>query len=326
MSSRLIFMGADAIALPALEAIAAGRCGAVEIVAVFTQPDRPRGRGKKVVPNEIKLWAIDKGIEVRQPEKLRKADRLEIEAMGIDAILVMAYGHMLSQALIDTPRCGILNLHTSLLPRYRGASPIQCATASGDEETGVSLMQMVREMDAGPVIDVEKVGIGRTDRALEVEGRLSEACVPLLERNLNRVLLGEAVACEQDGTSASFVRKLGKEDGGLDFRSPAWLVAKRVNGLFPWPGTRFVLGDVSIKLGRADWSEEAAGAEPGTVLGAGASGVRVACGEGVVIFLELQRPGGKMLAAGEFCRGFEIERGMVIASEEMKELVRRGDG
>ncbi|MEM9159630.1 MAG: methionyl-tRNA formyltransferase [Verrucomicrobiota bacterium] len=322
MSAKLIFMGADAIALPALEAVASGRCGDVDIVAVYTQPDRARGRGKKVVPNAIKIWALERGIEVRQPEKLKKAERLEIEAMGVDAILVMAYGHMLSQKLIDTPRCGILNLHTSLLPKYRGASPIQCATASGDLETGVSLIQMVREMDAGPVIDVEKVSIERLDTALDVEHSLSEACVPLLERNLPKVLAGESSVVEQDSDAATYVRKLGKEDGDLDFRVSAEVLAKRVNALFPWPGTRLSIGDVSIKLGLADWEEADSGKAPGTVLDTGKSGVKVACASGVAVFKKLQRPGAKMLEADDFCRGFEIGVGTVIESREMSRLVQ----
>ncbi|MBC2606212.1 methionyl-tRNA formyltransferase [Pelagicoccus albus] len=314
-------MGSDPIALPGLEAVVSGRCGEIELVAVYTQPDRPRGRGKKVVPNEIKTWALERDLPVYQPEKMGKAERLEIEAMAVDSILVMAYGHILSQKLIDTPRLGIWNLHTSLLPKYRGASPIQCAVASGDQETGVSLMKLVREMDAGPVLDVEKVGIGESDTALDVESRLADACAPLLVRGLPIAHGGEPELQEQDPAGVSFVRKLGKGDGELDFRAPAKVLARRINGLFPWPSTRANWGEVSIKIGLAGYQNERAEADPGTVLGLEDEGLKVACGDGVVFLKKLQRPGGKMLTAAEFLRGYDLPVGSVFESREMTELV-----
>ena len=184
MAFRMIFMGSDPIALPALGSIVNGRCGEIELLAIYTQPDRPRGRGKKVVPNEIKVWATERGITVRQPEKMSKAVRLEIEAMGVDSILVMAYGHLLSQALIDTPRFGIWNLHTSILPNYRGASPIQCAVAQGDEETGDWLLASIEnnieliffKMESRPgntpivVFDLSEGGIDNVVEGLAEKG------------------------------------------------------------------------------------------------------------------------------------------------------------
>lgn len=317
----MIFMGSDPIALPGLESVVSGKCGDIELVAVYTQPDRPRGRGKKVVPNEIKSWALDRGLPVFQPEKVGKSERLEIEAMALDSVLVMAYGHMLSQKLIDTPRLGFWNLHTSLLPQYRGASPIQCAVASGDKETGVSLMKLVKQMDAGPVLDVERVCIGEEDTALDVETRLAVACAPLLERGLKLVHAEKAELAEQDVSRVSFVRKLGKEDGDLDFRVSARVLARRINGLFPWPATRACLGAVAIKIGLAVADEESFSKPPGSVIGIEAGGLRVACGEGSVLLKRLQRPGGKMLAAADFVRGFELPENAVFESREMSELV-----
>lgn len=321
MAFRMIFMGSDPIALPGLEAISQGKCGEVELVAVYTQPDRPRGRGKKVAPNEIKLWALERGLEIRQPEKLTKADRLQIETEEVDSILVMAYGHILSQKLIDTPRFGIWNLHTSILPKYRGASPIQCAIANGEEKTGVTLMKMVREMDAGPILDVEPVSIGDEDTALDVEHRLSEACVPLLHRGLPIIHIGDDILTEQNATQASYVRKLGKEDGELDFAVPAKALSRRINGLFPWPGARAWWGDTPLKIGLAVAAETSRAGKPGEVLDVDSSGLLVACGEGAVLLKRLQRPGGKMLEAAEFVRGFEIETGAVFESRQMTELV-----
>jgi len=317
----MIFMGSDPIALPGLEAMLSGQCGAIELVAVYTQPDRARGRGKKVVANEIKSWAHERGLPVFQPERMKKAERLEIEAMGVDSILVMAYGHILSQKLIDTPRFGIWNLHTSLLPKYRGASPIQCAVANGERKTGVSLMRLVREMDAGPVLDVERVSIEDEDTAMDIDARLAEACVPLLQRGLPLIHTDKAETHEQEDSAACYVRKLVKDDGELDFRVSASVLARRINGLFPWPGTRACLGDVSIKLGLAVADETRVDAVPGAVLAIEKGGVRVACGKGSVLLKRLQRPGGKMLDAADFARGFELPENAVFESREMTELV-----
>ena len=322
MAWRIVFMGSDPIALPMLEALYSGWRGQVEISAVYTQPDRPRGRGKKIAANEIKLWAMGKGIPVFQPERMRKRDRLDIEAMNVDAILVMAFGHMLSQALIDTPKQGTWNLHTSLLPKYRGASPIQCAIASGDEETGVSLMQVVLEMDAGPVLDAERVGINRLDTALEVDAALARACGPLVERNLTAILNGSAVAKPQDPSRASHVRKLAKQDGTLDFTESAEILARRINGLFPWPGARFDWNDSTIKLGLADYDQASReGTAPGEALGIEERGFAIACGSGVLFLKRMQRPGGKMLDAEAFARGFEIPKGARLESKPMTQLV-----
>lgn len=321
MAIRMIFMGSDPIALPSLEAVVSGACGEIELVAIYTQPDRPRGRGKKVVANDIKTWALDRELPVLQPEKVGKAERLEIEAMQVDSILVMAYGHILSQKLIDTPRLGIWNLHTSLLPKYRGASPIQCAVASGDAETGVTLMKLVREMDAGPILDVERVSIGDEDTALDIEARLANACSPLLQRGLPMVHEGSPALTEQDVRHVSYVRKLGKEDGELDFRVAASEIARRINGLFPWPSTRACIGEVAIKIGLAVADEICYDQEPGTVLGIETEGLRVVCGEGSVLLKRLQRPGGKMLSAADFLRGFDLPDGSLLESRKMTELV-----
>ncbi len=315
-------MGSDPIALPALEAMRSGSCGAIDIVAIYTQPDRPRGRGKRVQPNEIKLWAQASGLPVLQPDRLGKAERLELAALQPDSVLVMAYGHLLSQALLDTPCFGIWNLHTSILPRYRGASPIQCAIASGDAETGVSLMRLVKEMDAGPVLDVERVRIGELDTSLEIEGQLAEACVPLLRRGLPLVHAGAARPAEQNASAASYVRKLGKDDGELDFRVAADALARRINGLYPWPGARFPLGEMMIKVGLAASQDlDAIHPQPGLVLGESEQGLRIACGRGAVVLKRLQRPGGKMLDAPEFARGFSIPEGTVLESRSMPTLV-----
>ena len=179
---RLVFMGSDPIALPLLDWLAGEGAGCAQVVAVFTQPDRPVGRGQKVTANGIKLWAQAKGIPVHQPDRITEVVRLELAACAADLALVMAYGHILRDDVIATPRLGTFNLHTSLLPAYRGASPIQTAVASGERETGVTYMRIVRQLDAGPSLDAERVAIAPTDTALEVEAKLSAACIPLVGR------------------------------------------------------------------------------------------------------------------------------------------------
>jgi len=318
----MVFMGSDAIALPALEAIVAGACGEIEIPMIYTQPDRPRGRGKAVTPNAIKAWALERGIELRQPERMGKEQRCEIAAAAVDSILVMAYGHILSNKLIDTPRLGTWNLHTSLLPKYRGASPIQCAVACGEKGTGVTLMKLVRQMDAGPVLDVERVRIGELDTALDVEERLAAACVPLLVRGLPAIHAGCPDLRAQDDALASYVRKLGKEDGELDFHAPAGVLARRINGLYPWPGARAWLGEAPVKIGLAQSLDQCTEARPGLILGVDAQGLKVACGGGILSLRRLQRPGGKMLAAEDFARGFPLPEGACFDSREMPLLAR----
>src|SRR5688572_23836150 len=214
---RLVFLGSDNIALPLLEWLAGDGAALVKIVAVFTQPDRPTGRGQKITSNAIKTWALAHGLPVFQPEKLTEATRTELAALRADVGLVMAYGHILRDDFIATPRLGMLNLHTSILPKYRGASPIQTAIANGERETGVTLMRIVLRLDAGPVADIERVTIETLDTALEVQARLAAACVPLLQRTLGQLAEGALGFTAQDDAEASYCRKLEKADGALDF-------------------------------------------------------------------------------------------------------------
>lgn len=329
MRLRLVFLGSDPIALPLLEWLATDGGDSAEVVAVYTQPDRPAGRGQQVVPNAIKTWAIEHGLPVLQPDRLGSTAPDDLRAFQPDVSLVMAYGHILKDDFIGVPRLGTLNLHTSLLPRYRGASPIQTAVASGDNETGVTLMRIVRALDAGPVADAERVSIDALETASDVEAKLARACVPLVARNLPRLASGEVTFVEQDHAAATYCRRLVKADGQLDFNAPAATLAARINGLFPWPGCATEMAGQVVKLGLADALSQAdassrlpaQGGAPGTVLGHDSAGLLVATGNGVVRLRRLQRPGGRMLPAGDFLRGFPIEPGAVLPSRPMAPLV-----
>ncbi len=314
-------MGSDAIALPLLNYLAKEGTRWVEPAGVLTQPDRPAGRGKKLAPNAIKRWALDHGWPVWQPEKPGEAEEARFRELGVDCFLVMAYGHLLRKSLLKLPARGTYNLHTSLLPAYRGASPIQGALASGETVTGVTLMGMVPKMDAGPIIDQERIAVGRTETAPELEARMSEACVPLLRRNLPDMAAGQVEKREQDHEAATYTRKLQKTDAELDFSQPASVLARRINALQPWPGARFSRGDAIIRVGRADWEPGTAAGSPGAVLGLREGALCVASGEGVLRLLELQRPGGKMLPAEDFLRGLPIAAGEAVESRPMPPLV-----
>jgi methionyl-tRNA formyltransferase len=319
MMLRVVFMGSDAIALPLLNSLADQRVA--QVTAVFTQPDRETGRGQKVQANAIKLWAQERGLPVHQPEKLAEADLAQLRSHRPDLALVMAYGHILRPNFIEASRLGTLNLHTSLLPKYRGASPIQTAVANGERETGVTLMRIVPELDAGPVADVERVGIEPLDTAQDLEAKLALACVPLVARALPRLEDGSQVFLEQEHAAATFCRKLEKADGSIDFSVPAAPLAARINGLFPWPTCSVEIAGQTVKFGLADATNDHSGRTPGTVLGTDPSGVLVATATGNLRLRKLQRPGGKMLPAADFLRGFPVAPGTVLPSRPMPVLV-----
>jgi methionyl-tRNA formyltransferase len=325
---RLVFLGSDPIALPLLEWLTDAGRELASVVAVFTQPDRPVGRGQKVQANAIKSWALARGIPVFQPEKLSDEAREELVRSNADLGLVMAYGHILRDEFINSPRLGMLNLHTSILPKYRGASPIQTAIASGDERTGVTLMRIVRKLDAGPIAGVEHVDIHTLDTAIDVEAKLAQACVPLVERGLRAIAAGTLEFKEQDDAAATYCRKLEKEDGGLDFPAPARVLAARINGLFPWPSCSVEIQGQMVKLGLADVVEAQSGgstlsANPGAVIGSDEHGLLVQTGEGVLRVRRLQRPGGRMLSASEFLRGFPVAPRTQLPSRPMSVLVTK---
>lgn len=318
---RIVFLGSDAIALPMLESLQSDPQAIARVVGVFTQPDRPAGRGQHALPGPIKLWAQRAGLPVHQPERFEESARQALASLDPDLALVMAYGHILRDDVIATPRLGTLNLHTSVLPHYRGASPIQTAVASGETETGVTLMRIVRALDAGPLAEVEPVPIGPLETALEVEGRLAAASARVVARALPRLKAGALRFVDQDGAKATYCRRLVKEDGALDFGRPARELAARIRGLNPWPGCAFPWGEGVIKVGLADVLPGAAAGAPGTIVAAGAAGVEVATADGVVRFLRLQRAGGRMLPAGEFVRGCPLPVGSILPSRPMRPLV-----
>jgi methionyl-tRNA formyltransferase len=317
---RLIFLGSDAIGLPALEFLrtAAG----VTLAGVITRPDRPSGRGQQVHANPVAAWARERGIALRQPAQPGAEDLAWMRAEGVDAALVMAYGRILREDFLQTPPRGVWNLHASLLPAYRGASPVEAALAMGDASTGVCLMQVVPALDAGPVADAESVRILPDDTSLSLRERLGQAVVPLLARNLAALGAGGLTAIPQDEARVSYTRKLAKADALLDFALPAVELERRVRALHPWPGAVVNFAGEALKAGAVTLlPTDHTGAAPGTVLAAGPEGVDIATIKGVLRLRALQRPGGRMLNAADFLRGHPIPVGTVLASQTGVALV-----
>lgn len=317
---RLVFMGSDPLALPLLDWLMGEGSAVAKLVGIVTGVDRPSGRGQAVRPNAVKAWASGRDLAVLQPEKLDQAALEAVSSLRPDVSLVIAYGRILRDDLIGVPRLGTLNLHASLLPAYRGASPIQTAIAAGDSETGLTLMRIVRELDAGPVADVERSAIGPLDTAAEVEAKLSHSAIPLVARTFPRLARGELAFREQEHANASFCRRLEKSDGVLDFSAPAPVLAARVNGLHPWPSVFIDIAGSPVKLGLADSVAVESAGVPGTVMGSDEHGLLVAAGSGCLRVRRLQRPGGRMLGAPEFLRGHPVPAGTLIPSHPMAPL------
>ncbi len=318
----MIFMGSDEIAIPSLDYLIS-ESGRVHLKGIYTQPDRARGRGKKVQPNAIKAWALDRSLPVVQPESFGDKELDTLKALQPDMILVMAYGHLLPQMVLDIPTLGIYNIHTSLLPELRGASPIETAVASGYIKSGVSLMQLVMRMDAGPICGQLVAPIEPMDTGASYRKKLADLSPALLKTYLPSMCDGSIQVQSQNEAEATYCRLLVKQDGQLDFSQPARLLACRINGLNPWPGSFVKLEGVILKVGAATYSDGDGVGFPGEILSADASGVKVATGAGILRLLTLQKPGGKMLVVADFLRGFQIEVGACFESQEMHTLVSK---
>jgi methionyl-tRNA formyltransferase len=308
---RVVFMGTAPLACASLGALARG-VPEVEVVAVVTQPDRPKGRDLKVQPSAVKELALKLQLPVLQPERARAPEFIEaIRQLRPDLIVVVAFGQILPQALLDVPRHGCLNVHTSILPRHRGAAPIQWALLEGDAETGVTIMRMDAGLDTGPIVATETTRIEPTDDAQTLHDRLAVLGAALLARVIPGYVNGLILPQPQPAEGATYARKISKEDGRLDWSQPATVLWNRLRALTPWPGAFTTLPAAPkpalLKLWRAT-PQPGTGA-PGEVLHAGADGVKIACGEGALLVTELQREGARRMSAAEFLAGHPLPPG-----------------
>jgi methionyl-tRNA formyltransferase len=296
---RIIFAGTPEFSVVSLRALV--ESGWLP-VAVLTQPDRPAGRGKRLTPSPVKQYAEECGIPVLQPGTLRNdAIVAELAALQADLMVVAAYGLILPQAVLDLPRSGCVNVHASMLPRWRGAAPIQAAILAGDEQTGVCLMAMTAGLDCGPVYASETVGIGAEETAGELHDRLAETGGRLLTRYLEAILAGQLVPEEQDESAATYAPKIRNADAELVWAEPAEVLARAVRAYNPVPGAWFGIDGERIKCWRAS-AVDTAGGPPGRIEAAGPDGVTVACASGALRLESVQRPGKRPITGGEFAR------------------------
>ncbi len=293
---NLVFAGTPEFARASLEALVeAGRIP----IAVYTQPDRPAGRGKKLTASPVKRYALEHGIPVYQPATLRDDAAVEeLRALQPDLLVVAAYGLILPQTVLDIPTHGCINVHASILPRWRGAAPIQAAILAGDETTGISLMRMTAGLDCGPVFHVADIAIGAEETAGDLHDRLAALGATTLVEKLDDIVAGRLEAVDQDDSLATYAPKIDKQDAEIDWRLPAAEVARRIRAYNPFPGAFTHAGETRLKI----WSArpvDGAGA-PGEVLQFDSDAIVVACGDGALRLDELQLPGKRRAPTHEF--------------------------
>lgn len=305
---RLIYAGTPDFAVAALEAlIAAGH----EIVLVLTQPDRPAGRGQQPAFSAVKQAALRHGFPLHQPVTLTRAeDQAPLRQAQADAMVVAAYGIILPQAVLDIPRLGAFNIHASLLPRWRGAAPIQRAILAGDRETGVCIMRMDESLDTGPVILREAVPITPEENAGSLHNKLRALGASMIAPALQGYAEGGLQAVPQSG-EVSYAAKIDKAEARIDWRKPAAQIERHIRAFNPVPGAGARLGDVDLKVWRVAVGQE--GGPSGTLLAVEDRGLQVACGEGSLWLTELQRAGAKRMVTKDFLRGMKLEPGQRFA-------------
>lgn len=300
--TRLVFAGTPDFALTSLKALVeSGR----RPVAVLTQPDRPAGRGKKLTASPVKQYAEQQDIPVLQPVTLRDDDVVaQLRSLHPDVLIVAAYGLILPQNVLDIPTRGCLNVHASVLPRWRGAAPIQAAILAGDETTGISLMAMTAGLDCGPVYHIDEVAIGASETAGELHDRLAALGGDCLAAHFDAIVAGHMAATEQDESLATYAPKIEKKDAEIDWSRPADELARQVRAYNPFPGTFFFAGDTRIKVWRATAVD--GGGEPGTILQCDRDAVVTACGAGALRLDELQLPGKRRVAGHDFAGQLDL--------------------
>ncbi len=297
---RTVFMGTPEFALGALDGLLAA---GVNLVGVYTQPDRPKGRGKKLAASPVKQRALEHQVSVFQPQKLRDPLAVaELEELRPDLIIVVAYGQILPKAVLDIPQYHCINVHASLLPKYRGAAPINKAIIDGETETGVTTMLMDVGLDTGDMLVKRSLEIGVSETAGQLHDRLAQLGREALEETLQQLCSGNLVAEKQDDELSCYAPMMKKEDGLINWQKSAVEIHNQVRGLDPWPGAYTYLDEEALKIAETTVAVDLSG-EPGTILSADKAGVVVACGEGSLIIDGLQLPGKKRLSAMNFLSG-----------------------
>jgi len=302
---RLIYMGTPEFALAPLKKLLESK---EELVAVITQPDRPRGRGQKLIPSPVKKLALEHNLLVLQPESARQPDFIKkIQELNPDLAVVCAYGQILPKELLEAPRLGSINIHASLLPKYRGAAPIPWAILNGEQETGITIMKMVEKLDAGPILLQKAIPIEPTDTAGTLEQKLSHLGAELLMQVIQKIKSGEVEPAPQDDSQASYAPLIKKEQAKINWSEPAEIIWRKIRAFNPRPGAFVGEGNNLIKIWKAELGKEKG--EPGIILEAHKKWIEVACGEGSLRILELQPAGKKPMSPEAFLAGHRIKPG-----------------
>ena len=302
---KILFMGTPDFAVPSLDALAvAGH----QLVGVFSQPDKPKNRGMKLQPTPVKVCAERLGVPVFQPTKLRDGTALEtIRQLDPDLIVVAAYGRILPQEILDYPRLGCINVHSSLLPKYRGAAPIHWAILNGEKETGVTIMHMALALDAGDIIRQRATPIDPDETVEDLHDRLAQLGAELLVETVAQLADGTATRTPQEESQVTLAPMLSRALSPMDWTRPARALHDQVRGLIPWPAAVTELGGVRCKILATTVLDETTGKAPGSVVAADKTGLKLACGDGRVLRIDrLQADGGKRLAAADYLRGHPI--------------------
>lgn len=312
---KVIFAGTPEFAAVALKALVEA---GFDVPLVLTQPDRPAGRGMQLQASAVKQFALAHDIPVAQPISLRLDGKYPdaaqqahalLRATPHDVMVVAAYGLILPRSILDIPKFGCINIHASLLPRWRGAAPIHRAIEAGDAETGVTIMQMEQGLDTGPMLSMARLPIASDDTTATLHDKLANLGGAMIVDALGKLAHGGLSATVQPEAGVTYAAKITKDEAALDFKQSAASLARKIRAFTPFPGTSATFKDVPVKLFGAEALPAATNAVPGEILQAGAQGILVACGEGVLRLTELQKPGGKRLAAAEFLKGFPLEGG-----------------
>jgi methionyl-tRNA formyltransferase len=301
---RLVFLGSPAFAVPTLERLVESGARVLEVV---TQPDRPRGRGQQPAAPPVKEAALRLGLPVYQPERVRRPEAVDwLRTLAPDAMVVVGYGQIIPQAVIDIPRFGIINVHASLLPKYRGAAPVQWAIANGETRTGVTTMRIDAGLDTGDVLLTAETGIGLAETAVELGDRLAAMGADLLIRTLEGIEAGSLIARKQDPAEATHAPLLKKEDGRIDWNLPAQAIHNRVRGFQPWPGayTTFRGQTLRISKSRVAAASSLAGRAAGEL--ASLTPPVVSCGSGALELIEVQLEGRRRMSAADFANGHRL--------------------
>ena len=301
---RVVFLGTPEFAVPSLEAVARQH----ELAAVFTQPDRPKGRAQQLAQSAVKIAALELAIPVHQPERVRRPESFALlQSFAADIMIVVGYGQIIPQSVIDLPRFGILNVHASLLPKYRGAAPIQWAIANGESESGVTIMQIDAGLDTGPMLLKASLKIAPDETAPELSSRLAPLGAEYLLEAVSQMESGTARPEKQDDEQATLARIIKKEDGQVNWNEPAAIIYNRYRGFYPWPGSYTTFRGQQLSITAMRPADGAHDAQPGRLLRERRR-LLVACGEASALeLLEVQPAGKKRMTADAFLNGYKLE-------------------